>query len=158
MPCSATHPGLALDSHLPGAAKDPVYDADADGPSSQHQKYDKLPYNSNTSPGNSVSSSVLPDEPYSASLKLFKTVRYDSNLFQAAMAAGLVQILVENLSEDPEWDPEKRNMGKNSRNFLWWKGGSSGTDVWCDTCLKLLGAKVSYGKPGCLHHYSKEKG
>lgn len=159
MQCSSPLPGLALDSHLSGDAKDPIYPAQADRGSSQHQKkYNNSPHNSNISPVNSISSSSLSNQPYSASLKLFKTVKNDSTLFQAAMAIGLVQILVENLDEDLEWELEKRNMGKNSRHFLWWRGGSSGTDVWCDTCLKLLGAKISYGKPGRLHHRSKGKG
>ena len=106
---------------------------------------------------NSVTSSGLPNEPYSASLKMFKTMKNDSSLFLAAMAAGLVQILVKNLDHDLERELDERNMARKSMYSLWWRGGSAGTDVWCDTCLKLLGAKVSYGKHNRLLHPLKLK-
>jgi hypothetical protein len=93
------------------------------------------------------SDSALAATSRAASLKWFKTVANDTSLFLAARAAGLVQILVRNLEHEPEGKEQK---GEPINASFWWNISTSGINVWCDYCLKIIGCQVSYGKHFCL--------
>jgi hypothetical protein len=93
------------------------------------------------------SDSALAATSRAASLKWFKTVANDTSLFLAARAAGLVQILVKDLEEELE---RTRQNGEPINASVWWNFGTSGINVWCDYCLKIIGDQVLYGKHFCL--------
>ena len=99
-------------------------------PSSQHQDSD----------------STLVVISRAASLNWFKTVANDTSLFLAARAAGLVRILVRNLEYELERTEQR---GEPINASPWWSIGTSGINVWCDYCLKIIGCQVLYGKHFC---------
>jgi hypothetical protein len=101
-------------------------------PSSQHQDSD----------------SALVGISRAASLNWFKTVANDSSLFLAARAAGLVRILVKDLEDELE---RTEQNGEPINASLWWNFGTSGINVWCDYCLKIIGDQVLYGEQFCRY-------
>lgn len=99
-------------------------------PSSQHQDSD----------------STLVGISRAASLNWFKTVANDSSLFLSARAAGLVRILVKDLEDELE---RTEQNGEPINASLWWNFGTSGINVWCDYCLKIIGDQVLYDCHTC---------
>ncbi|KAE9380667.1 hypothetical protein N431DRAFT_325218 [Stipitochalara longipes BDJ] len=124
---SATPPELTHNTPSLAEGNDPVCEFHAHRAFRQLKTLDGSFQNSNTSLVNSITSAGL-NGAYSASLRMFKTVKNDSTLFLAAMAAGLVRILVRNLEEELKGEIKIRNLG-GKYNFLWWTGGTSGTDI-----------------------------
>jgi hypothetical protein len=137
---------LTHEPPLPAEKSDLAAEVHSDGSSNQLETLKEPFQNNNKDPVNPVTSSSLSDGPYSASLRMFKTVTNDSKLFIAACSAGLVRILVRNLEKELRQDLLEMYFEGISAPSLWWTGSTSGIDVWCDTCLKLLGAKPLYGK------------
>ncbi|KAN0120046.1 hypothetical protein V8E51_002254 [Hyaloscypha variabilis] len=147
----ATSQNLTHDPPLPAEKSDLAAELDSHGVSNQLHTMNGSVQNNNGSPVNCVTSIELPHEPYRAALRMFKTVTNDSSLFIAAIAAGLVRILVRNLEKELQQDLQREHFEGKPTNFLWWCGGGviSGTDVWCDTCLNVPGARVMYGTHTC---------
>jgi len=67
-------------------------------------------------------------------------VNNDSSLFLAARTAGMVRISVK------DHEDEIAQKGGSINGSLWWNIGTSGINVWCDYCLKIVGAQAVFGK------------
>ncbi|PMD35669.1 hypothetical protein L207DRAFT_638002 [Hyaloscypha variabilis F] len=125
----ATSQNLTHEPPLPAEKGDLVAEVHSHGSSNQLQTLKEPFQNNNKNPVNPVTFRSLSNGPYSASLRMFKTVTNDSKLFIAACSAGLVRILVRHLEKQLRQDLLEMQLEGISTPFLWWTRSTSGLDI-----------------------------